>query len=560
VHLDGKGSSWKFEDVDCIIKPSKSSDAIVFYFNFPFPDKVKLYLDGNNVYLKQVGEGGETTIDTFLLKDFTPNEVIKSVIKYHLITFNPPKPDNVSFLPQNRPKTIVHRMLGSIYWKKKDYQVKAKEMGLYPLNKKLKEFPPEKVQAFFDFFLVQKALGDNPDLTIETLIQNVKKSKKEGMLPVLSFAGMKQVVTEFINSDKANTEDKKMFELFQSRIQEQFDFYFLNTPKLENSINHTPDKTEAIGLKLAEHLLNKVDNPKYKEIGLFVKGGWHSDGSPGAGGHHVNVEVKKEGDKYIFYVANAGAGVRFHRKIYYSEDGVLTKDFDHGFPIKAFEIDEKGAQEILKSILIFEATPQPKDASTRFYQIFDQAVIVEDYAIPSKGLQSIGNCGVRNQQECLFYICQRLGKVGTANRFLESLDHFLLNAAKHYPALKEDLEAKGGKLPIRPLIKGETGLILQESGPRPHRYVFPSTKRHKTNFFIGAIGNRVPSTKSTKQPLIIRDAEGKYYIKLNKNTPDIDQIFLKRKNKTIKKSEEIIELEKGDIIVFNNNSPELVVL
>lgn len=416
-------------------KPSKTADCIEIYQGFSKKIIFRMYLEGSTVIFKQVLENGESPVEELPLSVIDPDHIVKLLGNLNPIK-NAEEPFNIKTMKFGISRK--RRMLGSVYFKKNEILQKALELGLTPHDKKMSEFPSEKLDSLFDYFgisILERRFIEG-SLTIFQLAKEIKKRKKAGLYYQEKYEGMQEALNYFVKSTEILDEDKELFKIFQDRLEEQFGLYFSTIEPL-NTLTDEKSKNE-MALKIAQYVLLKVDCSKYKEIGFFVNGGWSGDKY----GHHINIEVRKIGDKFYFYLANAGAGVRYHGKVKGNRCVV----------IKIFEANAEDALEILKNIILLRTSPDVTNHSKKFYQIFKKAKTINNSYIPSRPLQTGGNCGVRNQEECWFYACQRLEKVEAANNFLKSLQKMLIEGDAE-PFFKKKLQEKGPKEPVKPFLK-----------------------------------------------------------------------------------------------------------
>lgn len=548
----------------CRIRKSESTDAVtIFTYNSTQQGAIfRLYLEGDQVYMKELSTSKGTTVDSFPLSELSKEKVLGLASKHSGLV----KEFGVG------EATVLARMFASVQWDKDQIQLKAIQMGFDPA-KKVGDYLQEQIDAFLAYYDAGKNVNYSQDTTIERLIKKVEASKHEGLVTKEAHAAMSHVLRSFLDSDKASSEDKKLFKVIQERMEEQFDYEWTGRRILKQALAYGINAQE-LAHEQAREILAKADLPKYKTIGPFLSAGWSREG----GGHHINVETLRVGDKYHIIVSNAGAGVgRGHRPVYeYDAKGNLITTYQEvdergnpleddkgnpiikekmeGITIKTYETDAAGAEKILADVLIFNTQLQEPTASKDFYDLFDKATPIEDYRILPRRLQDIGNCAVKSQEEAYFYICQRLGRTSAANAFLNFLDEELLRVAKHYPALRDDLKKKGKKPPVQPLLEGSSIFVLHEMSPTKGRveHRLPLGSKEEQIFPIGReemVALTKPEGGISRRHAVLIQKNGKYYLRRHEKCHPDNTVGCIRGGKlhTVKAGESY-EVRKGDVI------------
>lgn len=528
----------------CFIRKSSSKDAVTLVARSPSGEQAlfRLYLDKDQVYVKQALVSNEATIGVIPLKELTQEKVIALAAKhsgFDAVTFGNPN------------QTVMIRMLASVVWSVEDIKLEAIKRGFDP-DKRVKDYPVAMIEDFMRHYDAAKNVIVSPQMTIEKLIGDIEKSKKEGLIAKESYAAMSHMLEKYLKI--APPEDRKLFETFQQRLEDQFNFVFKEGEQLKKLLSPPASisKANQLAKVSAQNLLQKASQPAYQEIGPFLSAGWFSATKTG---HHINLEVRKVGDKFHFIISNAGAGSSNHREVFnLDRDGnPIPRDDNQGITTQIFEADAAQAQEILKNVLLFRYEFQESTKnSANFYAIFKNAKVIEDYSLPVRPFQDVGNCGVRNIQESLFYIAQRQGKVQAANDFQDLLTSELLVAAKHYPALKQELELKGRKPRVKPLLKGDSQFILREPLNKKD-HVLPQGMKEEIAFPIGLLGTiAVTSPNLSRQQAQLVQKNGKYYLERHPKCHKDNRVGLLRDGRFQEiTGTQQVEVRKGDIIQLN---------
>ncbi|PJD96788.1 MAG: hypothetical protein CK425_05460 [Parachlamydia sp.] len=528
----------------CFIRKSNSKDAVTILAR-SYSGKnalFRLYLDKDQVYIKQALVTDEATIAVLPLKEVSQDKVIELAVKHTGF-------DEIAFDPS---QTVMARMLGSVVWSMEDIKLEAIRRGFDP-DKKVKDYPVAMIEDFMQHYDAAKNVTVSSQMTIEKLIGDIEKSKNEGLIAKESHAAMSHMLEKYL--EIAPPEDRKLFETFQQRLEDQFNFVFKEGEQLKKLVSPPASisKANQLAKVSAQNLLQKASQPAYQEIGPFLTAGWLSTTKSG---HHINLEVRKVGDKFHLVVSNAGAGSGNHREVFnLDRDGnPILRDDNQGITTQIFEADAAEAEEILKNVLLFRYELQESDTnSANFYAIFKNAKVIEDYSLPVRPFQDIGNCGVRNIQESLFYIAQRQGKVQAANDFQDLLTSELLVAAKHYPALKQELELKGRKPRVKPLLKGDSQFILREPLNKKD-HVLPRGMKEEIVFpigLMGAIAVRAPNLSRQQAQLVQKN--GKYYLERHPRCHKDNRVGLLRGGRLQEVTgREQVEVRKGDVIQLND--------
>ncbi|PJD96789.1 MAG: hypothetical protein CK425_05465 [Parachlamydia sp.] len=533
-----------FGDGYCYIRKSSSTEAVTLLArNITGEEAVfRLYLDKDQVYLRQLLAKGEATVAVLPLKEVTQDKVIELALKHSSFSEDFGRGD----------QTFMARMLASVMWTAEDIKLEAIKRGFDPA-KRVEDYPMAMMEDFLKHYDARKNVIVSPQMTIEKLIKDIEKSKEEGTLAKETHAAMSYMLGKYLKV--VPPQDRKFFETLHQRLEDQFNYVFKEGAQLKKLLAPpalTAQANQIAGVS-AQNILKKASSPEYQEVGVFVSGGWFSVTH---GGHHINLEVRKVGDKFHIIASNAGSGSRNHREVFaLDRDGdPVPRDDNQGITTQIFEADATEAEEILKNVLLFRYEFQESDRnSANFYALFKNAKVIEDYSLPVRPFQNIGNCGVRNIQESLFYIAQRQGKVEAVNAFQDLLTSELLAVAEHYPALKQELELKGKKPRVKPLLKGNSQLILREPLNKKD-HVLPRGMKEEVAFPIGLMGAiAVTAPNLSRQQAQLVQKNGKYYLERHPRCHKDNRVGLLRGGRFQEvNGREQVEVRKGDVIQLNN--------
>ena len=366
------------------------------------------------------------------------------------------------------PEKIVKKVIFMLTGQKwKDYTFFHNEqIILTPLEM----FKEEKVHDVLDYYgveLTKKQFHDAMDhATIVDLITFIMSEKADGLFADEAWACLEVVLHDFI-ADKKNELTNKNFNIIK-QIYKKTKYRRRRcdiTEKLSNL--HYASYRNAIALSFYEKALReyldeemeKIESCRGKEVGHFTEGGWS--------GHFLNVEIyPNEDGSYSVFVANAGGGAdRYHMAEVFSA-GELRRIY---YTVNEYRIGSQGEiYDILENIM--KCCNYDIDSnSDDFYSMFVGKTQIINLGVPSRPVQHVGNCGVRNQEELIFRILQRCDAVDLANKFQDYIIEFYQKQVGDlYPALRDQIEAQKPlikkcllKPPIEPIVSG--GIIEIEA-------------------------------------------------------------------------------------------------
>lgn len=312
----------------------------------------------------------------------------------------------------------------------------------HDLEKKINETPEmrREVDNLIKHYGAEGKVTIDDNTTIRDVIQQINALKPEGLRDSDALSYMSACMQELQRDSNFEESDKAIIADLQKRIDAQGkDEEAIRLLNMEENPN--------FGL-FAEGIIERAEEPEYTDIGVMLSAGW---ASTGYGGHYIDVEVRKVGDRYQFVIANAGTGVENH---------TLTAE-NRGKTTKVFEVATKEeAVEIVRQIALMKVTPDlvdPARQSEAFYEIFKNAEVLSDSHIPDRPFQTGGNCALRSQKELMFYILQRKGMTDLANKVQDGFSQIAATYAQ-YPALKEEIARQGPKERIQPF---ESSVVVQ---------------------------------------------------------------------------------------------------
>lgn len=449
------------------------------------------------------------------------------------------------------PETVVARMMASVDWQQGDYYLNAQKRGLN-LEKPLKEQPKEALEAFLDYYDPKKKLHYDLNISVQELIKVIQDSKYDGLSPKQTYAAFNQLLTEY---QQSNPKNREFFEILLQRMREKYSFEWTCRRKITENLKTSPKTAAQMADLEALRIIYKASLPEYQNIGVFVTAGWQS--------HHINLEVRKVKDifgKEVFQivVANAGAGSSINRKSYElnHEGNAIAKERNgkyYGITTKIYHADLELAQSIIKKVLLLKCKKGGKSThhSRDFNKIFEKAVSVENYSIPERSFQKLGNCAIKSNLEGIFLVAQRLGKVSEINDFIKFMNEGLKDFADqyHYAALKESLEPKAE---VKPLDTGYSVFILQDSNK--NTYIFPNGRKDR-EFTMGLKGavtlNPATGGMSRQQAVLVNQKE-RYYMSRHSKGNKSNRVAILRKGKLILVDSKKIEIEEGDKLLVGD--------
>lgn len=468
-------------------------------------------------------------------------------------------------------ESTVIRMLGSMEITRKKLLKKTNELNIDPESKvgDYKEEGYRKIYALLDAYKARDKIKLDESMTVRELLTKIKKLKKNGLTDSVGFKAMKLVLDEsLLANDALSLEDKSLLEKLiqrnkeQRKIQKKQESLFKSWKKYK-STSEAKDKKhfQRKKAKLTEKILEDVLRHENENVGVLISTGWEE--------HHVNVECLYENGTFKIVIANAGEGSETNRQVYEAKGRHKTPRLDKkkGITVKIFETKDKEIfRKALSDVLVFEGTTSQKNVETKFDALFSALTLIEDYSIPPRPWQTTSNCVVRNQQESIFYICQRNNRVSLANQLQENLEKNLINRAalveSEYPSLKDGLE-KNKKIQIEPLLKGSCTLVLRDHRKDALHYI-PLGNGIKMVF--GRKGD-IPISdykKSiSKRHAVLEEEKGKFLLSLHPKSHSEAKVSIHRNGKKISLRKEgktkKISLKKGDILYFNPKAQFLMV-
>jgi hypothetical protein len=359
----------------------------------------------------------------------------------------------------------IMRLQASMNIQKEDIKKYAKdELGIPDVGMMNFNFP-EVRKLLAHYGVDEKDIPHHENLDLGGLCKEIEKLKPVGSYYHQNCAVVKKTV-EAALSQVTNKDEIKFLNVIKSRLDESLDFA-IKTKNIISASNHRNQQwnalTEDIMDKVDEHA-NNVKDREEKEIGVLIQAGWSAPEQfqkEGNMGHWIFIEVKKgENGKYQIIINNAGGGVdSFHAQ----------RDNVKYIVTKVYEIDARNtALKILYNILSQESESRnPVDVKVTYddfgmkqCQIFYSHFItsgckeIHPGNLTPRFPQRIGNCGIRNLLEGIFYISQRLNVIGASNVIQNQRREMVKKFATEfgYDALKKAVDTLE-KEPITPLIQ-----------------------------------------------------------------------------------------------------------
>lgn len=499
----------------------------------------KLGVLNNKVYLQQLFYDRDKIVYVTDIEKLTLQEILNEVVDRCGIKNG-----------KDSSETVAARMIASVTWKEDDYYLNAERKGL-DLKKLLRDQSPKALKAFMDFYDPSCKIVYNLKMSVPELIKAIQDSKIEGLHPKETYVALNQLLTKYLKEKALNPEDKKLFETLLKRIREKFSFEWGCREVLEIFIQKSSKHAETMAEHEALKILLKAYSPEYQDIGVFVTAGWKT--------HHVNLEVRKVKnhfgkDVYEIVVGNAGAASENNRAAYELDlDGnpqqKKREEKLFGITTKVYQADEEQAVQILKNAILFKYKDHGSapSISRDFNKIFEKATVVENYSIPDRAFQTLGNCGPKSNLEAIFAIAQRLSKIDAMNDFVEFINSELADFADeiNYGAFKESLEPKPK---VEPLDKGNSTFILQESSSLVH--LFPNGKKARA-FTVGLRGDvqlKPTSGGMSRQQAILVNEKENYYLQRHPKGNKANRVTILREGKQISVGFDKVEIKSGDIV------------
>jgi len=359
------------------------------------------------------------------------------------------------------PKTEhVMRHLASIRFRPEEVLRDAVDFFKAPKETLLSKLPLPKIEEFLIKYGTQ-SLRFAANATLQDIPAAICNAKPEGMTIPEANKIMLGLIDRTLQK-VLKQEERKLLLAFRNRLEERDEFHNkwlkVEGPKRD-------DFTIAMGiprpkltfkdfLPLAGEIVKKAAIISDHDLmGSFFENGW----LPHPSGHCVNGEVfKLPGQKYRLYICQAGQGTtQFHRNAAY-----------RGVTVKIFEFEnEQDTKQKVAEILAFQASvhnsPKTGKEPENFYGLFNGVKEIDHRGIPFRPFQNMGNCAERSLTEAFIFACQRNGQVELANKFLQTIEEYTREDS--YSKFKDAMEAKGGKEPVLPLVKGSACVTIRDA-------------------------------------------------------------------------------------------------
>jgi hypothetical protein len=331
------------------------------------------------------------------------------------------------------------------------------------INRGLNEFSHEQLIGALSYFGITLNPKEWNTLLSKGKIKDLRniifENKQHGMYPRQYYTCMKKVLSNFLTSNDSNL-TKQQKTLLRNFSEQTSNCYRLNQSKwasihLKFYYHQREPKNELYRedlLKSITHFANStanaIDLQSKNELGYLFEGGW--------AGHFIQTEIKKEGNKYLLQVANAGSGaVKFHDP----SDNWNPFRYPEYIVTKTFEIPNRDKLiDVLETLITAKTRKQHVffSGADEYYSAFNglkERIYTDAIARP---VQRVGNCGFRNQEELLFAILQRNGEADLANRIQYSMVNLYQNYPHLYAALKYTIQQQKDDIytsALKPMVK-----------------------------------------------------------------------------------------------------------
>jgi hypothetical protein len=382
--------------------------------------------------------------------------------------------------------TVEVRMLQSIRLEPEGLLAQAKKVlnnqNLANTTMWIEIKPVDRKKLFNHFHIDEKTIDLSQVFTLGSFLRLVKQQKREGLS---TESGIKVICDLLMDvANRMSDTSKTLLMTIHSRIQ----YFLINVlPEIRaiRTLKTNHEKRTAAN-KIAKAIIANAKKPGRNYVGEYLCLGWP--------GHHVNSElqVPYSDGKFKLIIPNAGLGVNHHRPCFQQLDERAEQIPDHYHVINIYEGNEAAIYEALTDLLLLRA--EKKEESTRdfpseFYNALNKHLNrIEDLSIPGRPIQTVGNCTLRNQEEAIFYICQRENEVACANTILDRIEEIgKENAHRLYPALRDLVLERPQKEKIQPLSK-KNGQLVLEDGNDETLYLLPFEKADD-HFVIGTKGD-----------------------------------------------------------------------
>jgi len=374
-------------------------------------------------------------IDDTLLMPIDKNHNIETVAWRMLASLNIVEPKKVI-------QTTIHLLLGI----SDSESLETNISNL--LDKKVSTFAKKYFQSVLNAYGMKPSAYQKKELldgTVLNLVKNIIDHKREGLTPHQYYQLMINLLRGLEKEGSLTQKESSILEQVRTQVCNAYNhvmewgqLYYLS-----DQMNKNPAYSESyyqLIKEIAEKQADIIDLLSGKEVGSFVFSGWP--------GHFIGVEIKKEGSYYTCSVANAGFGQNyFHFEMTPNQHQSINV-----YQISSRKKMVSFLEELIDCRMQGSGSKgNAKQHNDRFYRLFKGLSRHIYLGLPSRPTQTVGNCGLRNQEELFFWICQRNNLTSLANKFQEYVKKRCIKECDHYPLLKQEILAAAKKPLIYPL-------------------------------------------------------------------------------------------------------------
>ena len=280
--------------------------------------------------------------------------------------------------------------------------------------------------------------------------------------------------------------------------------------------------------------------------------------------HAIGVGIgKRSSSEYTITIANGGGGLNAHHLLYNEK---LHQ------PILIAEGSRKEVKEALISMILLASSPYSKKSEKKedkiFYDSLKKLKIIQDFNLPLAPAQDIGNCGLHNIKQLIYYyiqrkeasICKAKGlqvdpdfSLSTANK----LQNSIYMIGKKYQSDSRFVSEmavnafQNKKLnTIPPILIPSIQMSLKNE---KSEYILPFDLRYPRRFVITDSGQIIyddPKKQFSPNPILYCDEKSRVVLRPGNKTSNIS---LQKKNGAKKAIVNDVFLEDGDLLILNQN-------
>ena len=348
-------------------------------------------------------------------------------------------------------ETVIWRMLASLDMNEQENILSTVVEILYEkkvilpmkyLYTPLTNYSAKKLEGVLLFYgirntpSVQKLLQGG---TLANLVALIASEKSEGLTAEQYYEAMKHILDLFLKDNHLKSGDQNLVQEFRKRVlynlnelcEWNFLYYLAERSKKypENPV-FEKELHKAVCLFIKKQI-SRVHAYSGQTVGHLLRAGFP--------GHFINIEIKKQASEYYCYVANAGMGQnQFHHEV----------SPGHFQSINMYVVSsEKELFQLLEKLVYVRLQGKgkldPVEDTKAFYACFKGVKRIVYEQLAARPPQTIGNCGLRNQEELFFWICQRNKKHYIATLFQAYIRDLCKEKMMMYPALVRAIRERG---------------------------------------------------------------------------------------------------------------------